>query len=225
MFELLFSRPTAIARYRAAPLLDERLLYLTHCEQIGIRPETLCKIARYQLDLVHILDLRDDDASNQRKVEAGFRQWLLPEERKLRPRARRQFFGHCVRWMRFMGWLEEPKPAYHAHTREVTLFAKRMASEYGWSDSTIESCRRTVDNFSLGWKRLALIWRLLISRQSISSSRAFMLAITVGRRSIYMHNSFADSSGLQNGRGGVGRDWPTGYCRRDAMPARQFRKD
>ena len=147
MFELLFSRPTAIARYRAAPLLDERLLYLTHCEQIGIRPETLCKIARYQLDLVHILDLRDDDASNQRKIEAGFRQWLLPEERKLRPRARRQFFGHCVRWMRFMGWLEEPKPAYHAHTREVTLFAKRMASEYGWSDSTIASCRRTVDNF------------------------------------------------------------------------------
>ncbi len=147
MIELLFSRPTVIFRYRTAPLLDERLLYLAHCEQIGIKPATLCKIARNQLDLVHILDLRDDDASNQRKIEAGFRRWLLPEERKLYPRARQQFFGHCIRWMRFMGWLEKPEPARHAHTLEVTIFAKRMASEYGWSNTTIESCCRTVDMF------------------------------------------------------------------------------
>ncbi|MDX8510024.1 hypothetical protein [Mesorhizobium captivum] len=53
-----------IARYRAAPLLKERLLYLSHCEQIGIKLETLCKIAACQLELVRFLDLHDDDGSN-----------------------------------------------------------------------------------------------------------------------------------------------------------------
>ena len=86
MFELIFTRPSAIARYRSAPLLKERLHYLAHCEQIGIKPETLRKIASHQLKLVYILDLQDDDL-NLRKIEVRFRQWSLPEECKSRPRA------------------------------------------------------------------------------------------------------------------------------------------
>ncbi|HKJ61120.1 MAG TPA: tyrosine-type recombinase/integrase [Hyphomicrobiales bacterium] len=148
MIELLFTRPSTIARYRSAPLLKERLLYLTHCEQIGVKPETLCKIASHQLNLVRVLDLRDgDDGLNLRKIEAGFRQWSLPEERKSRPRARRRFFSHTERWVRFLGWLEEPEAARHAHTREVTAFAARMSGERGWSDATIKGCCRTVDCF------------------------------------------------------------------------------
>jgi integrase/recombinase XerD len=37
MFELLFVQSSAIARYRSAPLLEERIRYLAHCEQIGIK--------------------------------------------------------------------------------------------------------------------------------------------------------------------------------------------
>ncbi|MES0192705.1 site-specific integrase [Mesorhizobium sp. LSJC264A00] len=147
MFEVLFSRPSAIARYRAAPLLKERLLYLSHCEQIGIKLETLCKIAAYQLDLVRILDLHDNDSSNLLRIESSFRRWSLPAERKSRPLSRRQFDGHAERWMRFIGWLGEPEVARHSHTREVTIFATRMSSEYGWAAATIEGCRRTVDFF------------------------------------------------------------------------------
>ena len=40
MFESLFAQRSAIARYRSAPLLKERIRYLAHCEQIGIRPAT-----------------------------------------------------------------------------------------------------------------------------------------------------------------------------------------
>ena len=75
MFELLFTRPSAIARYGCAPLLNERLLYLAHCEQVGIKPATLRKIAAHQLNLVRVFDLRDDDSLNRRRIAAAFRQW------------------------------------------------------------------------------------------------------------------------------------------------------
>lgn len=146
MFELIFTRPSTITQYRSAPLLQERLRYLAHCEQIGIKPETLRKIASHQLKLVHILDLQDDDL-NLDKIEARFRQWSLPEEYKSRPHAQRRFFNHTERWMRFLGRLEEPEAPGHAHAQEVTTFAARMSSENGWSDVTLEGCRRTVNCF------------------------------------------------------------------------------
>ena len=147
MFELLFSRPSAIARHRSAPLLSERLLYLAHCEQVGIKPATLRKIAAHQLNVVRVLDLRDDDSLNRCRIEAGVRRWSSPEERQSQPLARRRFFSHAQRWLRFLGWLEEPAAACHTHTREVTAFAARMSGERGWSDATIEGYCRTVDRF------------------------------------------------------------------------------
>jgi integrase/recombinase XerD len=147
MFEVLLKRPSAIARYRSAPLLKERLRYLAHCEQIGIKPETLRRIAAHQLNLVRVLHLQDDDGLTRHKIEAGFRQWSSAEERKSRPRSRRRFFCHVERWFRFLGWLEEPEAARHTHAREVATFAASMSSERGWSDATIEGCRRTVDCF------------------------------------------------------------------------------
>jgi hypothetical protein len=44
MFEFLFAQSSAIARYRSAPLLEERIRYLAHCKQVGIKLETLRKI-------------------------------------------------------------------------------------------------------------------------------------------------------------------------------------
>ena len=96
---------------------------------------------------MRLLDLQDDEGSNLRRIEAGFRQWSSPEERKSRSRARRRFFSYAERWLRFLGWLEEPEVATHCHTREVADFAARMSSERGWSDATIEGSCRTVDRF------------------------------------------------------------------------------
>lgn len=147
MFERLFTRPSAIERYRSAPLLEERLRYLVHCEQLGIKPETLCKIAAHQLNLVRLLDLQDDEDLNLRRVEPGFRQWSSAEERRSRPRARRRFFSHVERWLRFLGWLKEPETTNHSYAREVADFAARMSSERGWSDTTIKGHCQTVDRF------------------------------------------------------------------------------
>ena len=127
MFESLFAQRSAIARYRSAPLLKERLRYLAHCEQIGIRPATLRKIAFHQLIFVRDLDLQDDDVDLILcKIEAWYRRWSLPEERTSRPRARRPDFSHADRWLRFLGWRSGPEAACHAHAREVAAFAAHM---------------------------------------------------------------------------------------------------
>jgi site-specific recombinase XerD len=148
MLESLFTRPSAIARYRSVPLLEARLRYLAHCAQIGIKTETLRNIAFHQLNLVRVLDLQDgDDDLNQRKIEAWSKRWSFPEERTSLPRARRRFFSHAERWLRFLGWSKRPEVSRHSRTTEVTAFAAYMSGDRGWSDATIESCCRTVNRF------------------------------------------------------------------------------
>ena len=162
MFESLFTQPSAIARYRSAPLLKERLRYLAHCAQIGIKTETLRKIALSQLNLTCVLDLQDcDDDLNLRKIEAWYRRCFLPEDRTSRPCAGRRSFRHAERWLRFLGWPDGPKVLCHGHTREVAAFTSHMSGERGWSDATIESCCRTVNRFFV-WldEQVAILPRL-----------------------------------------------------------------
>ena len=85
-----------------------------------------CKIASYQLNLERLLDLQDDEGLNLRRIEAGFRPCSSSEEGESRPRARRRFFNHAERWLRFLGWLEEPEATGLSPAREVADFAARM---------------------------------------------------------------------------------------------------
>ena len=149
MFEDLFARPSTVEHYRCSPLINERLAFLDHCEQLGIKPATLRKIAAHQLKLVRLLDLNDDEV-NARRIEAGFRRWLLPGRCRLRPKFGQRFLSCSKRWLRFLGWLEEPRVVGHGHTSHVTAFATSMSGERGWSDTTIDSCCRTVDRFFVG---------------------------------------------------------------------------
>ena len=38
MFEDIFARPSTVERYRCSPLINERLAFLDHCEQLSIKP-------------------------------------------------------------------------------------------------------------------------------------------------------------------------------------------
>ena len=63
------------------------------------------------------------------------------------PQACQRFFGHAVRWLRFVSLLEEPCKAQRAHADAVAVFAAWMCEERGWSEDTIRGCRSTVDRF------------------------------------------------------------------------------
>ena len=71
MFEDLFIDRGAIARYRAAPLLRERLSYLRHRAREGARPLTLRRIAATQLTLIRFLDLHEGERVSVPRVEAA----------------------------------------------------------------------------------------------------------------------------------------------------------
>ena len=152
MFEKLFVKRGAVARYRAAPLLNERLSYLRHCAQAGARSSsTLRHIAAHQTNLIQLLDYREGDRVSVARIESAARRWSRPGGRRCsqvaKPEARRRFVGHAVRWLRFLNLLEEPGRAQHAHASEVAAFAKWMRHERGWTEDTIGGCRGTVDRF------------------------------------------------------------------------------
>ena len=151
MFEDLFTRRGIIARYHAAPLHDERVRYLMHCAQEGTRRRTLRAIAAHQVNLVHLLDLREGERIGMPRIEAAAGQWSLPGQRRCsrpaRPDARQRFFGHAVRWLRFVDLFEEPCKTQHAHVGEVAVFAAWMRKERGWPEDTIRGCCSTVDRF------------------------------------------------------------------------------
>ena len=151
MFKELFTQPGIVARYRAAPLHDERLRYLMHCAQGGAKRTTLRAIAAHQVNLVHLLDLRGGERVSGSRIEAAAARWSLPGGRRCRRSARtdacRRFIGHTVRWLRFVDMLEEPDATRHAHADEVAVFAAWMRKERGWSEATVVSCLGTVDRF------------------------------------------------------------------------------
>ena len=108
-------------------------------------------IAAHQVNLVHLLDLREGVRIGMPRIEAAAGQWSLPGQRQCsrpaRPDARQRFFAHAVRWLRFVDLFEEPCKAQHAHVGEVAVFAAWMRKERGWSEDTIRGCCSTVERF------------------------------------------------------------------------------
>ena len=151
MFENLFTHPGIIERYRAAPLLDERLGYLEHCAQGGSRRGMLRAIAAHQVNLIRLLGLQEGERVSVTQIKAAADQWSLPGGRRSnRPalfEARRRFIGHAARWLSFASLLDEPSKVRHAHTGEVAIFEAWMRTERGWAEETIKGCSSTINSF------------------------------------------------------------------------------
>ena len=148
MFEDLFIDRGTVASHWTAPLLEERLSYLRHCAETGARPRTLRTIAAHQTRLVRLLDLREADRVSLPRIAVAAQRWSRPGgRRRARAVARQRFVGHAVRWLRFVGLLEEPCKVRHANTGKVAVFEMWMRKERGWSEETIRCCLGVVDRF------------------------------------------------------------------------------
>ena len=113
MFETLYKDPATIARYRRAPLLEERERYLRVVVALGAVGDVVRRVARAQLLLTKLLNLPDADIPIRlTTVETAVREWCrsVPEV------SAADFRRHGFRWLRFLGWLEEPvRDAPFAH--------------------------------------------------------------------------------------------------------------
>lgn len=150
MFEAIFFPRTA-ERYRAAPLSEPRARFLGHLSELGARRTTLRKNANDQLSLIRLLDLQEGDRVSTLQIEAAAAIWALPKGHRYAgtasPKARAQFIGRGVQWLRFLGWLDEPEHEHHPYRAEVAIFEKWLRQERGRSTATIEAYCATADDF------------------------------------------------------------------------------
>jgi len=152
MFEEIFF-PRNAARYRAAPLFGQRERYLVHLKQTGARRSTLRKCANDQLSLVRLLNLKDGDRVSRSQIEAAAATWSRPKgrrcDRAASPEKRSHFINYGLRWLAFLGWLDQPDEPRHPHDAEVRVFERWLREERGLSTATIQDYCRAADRFFL----------------------------------------------------------------------------
>ena len=227
MFDDLFTRPGIIGRYLATPLFGERLSYLTHCAQGGARRTTLRKIAADQVNLVHLLDLREGervsvDADRSRdgfngRCPAGVDAAAPPSQNNVGGSSVMPCDG-CASWTCWKNPMG----------RNTPMLARSRSSPRGCATSAggrktrfmVAAERSTTSSF--GSTNGASPWLRSETPTSIGLSRAGTPAISAGSRSMTTHNVFALSSDSPNTRAGAHPGWATGSCPAGSIRVRQF---
>jgi len=146
MFEDLFTRPSALARHRDAPYLDERARYLAYCAQQGdsratvlLKARTLVWVAR-RLCGYSTLSVTID----QVRAAAG------SSEGRWR---RRRFVDIARPWLRFLGCLREPKTPipFNAQLEDYDTWAR---NDRGFTPMTLRRTDGAIAQFLRWYGRL-----------------------------------------------------------------------
>ena len=152
MFEDLFRCAATIEKHRTAPLVEERVEYLRYFNTVGVQPARLATLAAYLLRLIRLLTLTEPRAVSVAEVEEAASQWWRPGMDEFRKRGghhiRMEFAANSLRWLKFLGWLEEPEmPPGRPPTPQVAAFAAWARGERGYAEATVESCCAVVEDF------------------------------------------------------------------------------
>jgi site-specific recombinase XerD len=143
--------PRTAEKYRVVPLVEQRELYLVHLKETGARRPTLRKCANDQLSLVRLLDLKKGDKVGVSQIEAATEIWAQPKgrrcDRSASLKARTRFVTHAVRWLNFLGWLDDAEGARHPHGAQVEAYEAWMRGERGLSEATIQDYCTAADQF------------------------------------------------------------------------------
>ena len=156
MFEELFTNPGTIESYRAAPLVEPRERFLRQLAGSGARRRTMRAVALDQVRLLHDLDLKEGETVTlARIVEAIALGWDGTRRNKgRRPRTSRksakQSLANVTRWLRFLGWLDEPEEDRHPCSAALGAFEDWMRAERGFAEGTIDGMLRSAAEF-LDW--------------------------------------------------------------------------
>ena len=167
MFEKLFTKPYTIRRYRTAPLVEPRERYLRHLAESGACRLTLRQIALDQVRLLQVLDLHEGEKVTVPQIEAIASEWDRTRHHKLGHRLRtsrkstKRALSRVTRWLRFLGWLDEPEEDCHPYSVQLGAFEEWMRAERGHAEGTIginlHSAKEFLDWLAVRGKRLASV--------------------------------------------------------------------
>ncbi len=125
MFDQLFTKPEALARHRAAPLLEERRAYLAHQVGRGVSPIVLQATAR---DLILIVDIFELASRPGEIITRDEIKRKAPDKRKR---------SLAMRWLRFLGCLQAQPTPTSPYADQLSAFVSFMDRERGQSPATI----------------------------------------------------------------------------------------
>jgi site-specific recombinase XerD len=139
MFDQLFNCPQTVLRHRSAPLLDARVRFLQHCQEVGSPRGTLRRKARELLVIIDRLHLQPMGTVHPEDIVVAARAWAdrQPSHYKLKDaeKIRTHFVRTATRWLAFLGRLQAPPVA--AFEAFIGAFGSYMEHEKGLSPMTI----------------------------------------------------------------------------------------
>src|SRR3989442_9434350 len=119
MFDQLFDRSETVIRHRSAPLLNERVRYLQHCQNVSSPRGTLRRKARELLVIIDQMNLQEEGQIHLRDIEAAARRWAYREpshyQLKDAEKTRRHFVRVAKRWLEFLARLQTPPISEYQH--------------------------------------------------------------------------------------------------------------
>jgi integrase/recombinase XerD len=143
MLTTLLERPSALKRYREAPLLKEREEFLRRLQQQGTSRAALRNLSGELIHVVRLLRLRElRDVSPEeihRAAKRFARQQLSNPKAHSYVRAASYFAYVAKKWLRFLGRLKPPSIRRARFADQLEDFAQYMASEQGLSPHSIQS--------------------------------------------------------------------------------------
>jgi integrase/recombinase XerD len=153
MFSQLFQRLPALARHKNGPLAEERRRYLAHRAEQQVCQPALQNIARYTLIVANALRLADrpGELITKNEIEVEAARWAnrqpKPSMIRLFHHARRNFIGHALRWLTFLGRLQPSVTIERPYAKHVDQFIDYQLHERGLSPQTVAHRSRTIHQF------------------------------------------------------------------------------
>ncbi len=141
MFDQLFKSPWAIERHSSAPLLEERLRYLTHCATRGSTRSSLRLIAQHLIVFIDLLQLETVDEVSLEQIRTAAKRWVgsQPQAHNVTDcrYGRMRFISDAKQWLDFLGRLQRPElpPPPYAHL--VDEFADHLVRDRALSPHTV----------------------------------------------------------------------------------------
>jgi site-specific recombinase XerD len=150
MFDLIYRYQRTIDRHLAAPLVEERIRYLAHCNDQGMAVGTLQLTAQMMLVVIEELHLTTECKVGRKKILAAAERWANREPRhynvKHARKARLHFISVATQWLRFLGCFrvrEVERPYAHM----IKQFADYMIKERGLSQHTLRVQSWLINDF------------------------------------------------------------------------------
>ena len=151
MFTQLVKTPLTLARYRNGPFAREREQYLTHLSQRGYGKGRLTGINNQLLAIAQRLRISVHKRVTKAEVSEAAEIWM--KERRQRSSlphslvlAKTDFISIACNWLRFLGWLDEARPAL-PFANQLDEFLIHLRDDRGLSEATTIHRKRTLEPF------------------------------------------------------------------------------